>query len=184
MYLLPMALPALGVAMPAVAAASSAINIAQNVLGGVQLVNSYGLFGGEQEKNGFLDNDAVRAAFLVPPLTPIGAFAFWMKSRRKKALDEAAKLKAAQAVAVARVKQQREMAKLQLQAGGQVAGAVQGKDGSIVVPTNVPNDLSVLAAEPRKRRVRPSRCTCRDPPRVHRPARVARTPRWPSSGAS
>lgn len=143
MYLLPMALPALGVAAPAVAAAASAVNIAQNVLGGVQLLNSYGLFGG----NGFLDNDIVRGAFLIPPLTPLGAYAFWMKSRRKKADDEAAKLEAAQKLAVERITQQREMAKLQLQSTGQIAGAVRGKDGSILVATNVPNDLSQLAAQ-------------------------------------
>jgi hypothetical protein len=143
MYLLPMVLPGLGVAMPAVAAASSMVNIAQNVLGGVQLLNSYGMFGGE----GFLNNDALRAAFLVPPLTPIGALAFWMKSRKKKQDGEAAKLKAAQQVAVERVTQQREMAKLQLQSTGQISGAVQGPDGSVIVPTNVPNDLSQLAAQ-------------------------------------
>ncbi len=147
MYLLPMILPGLGVAAPAIAAASSVINIAQNVLGGVQLLNSHGLFGGEQAKNGFLDNDAVRAAFCIPPLTPIGAFAFWMKSRKKKAAAEAAKLEAAQKLAVERITQQREMAKLQLQSTGQISGAVQGKDGTISVQTNVPNDLSQLAAQ-------------------------------------
>lgn len=143
MYLLPMALPALGVAAPAVAAAASAVNIAQNVLGGVQLLNSYGLFGGD----GFLNNDVLRGAFLIPPLTPLGAFAFWMKSRKKKADDEAAKLEAAQKLAVERVTQQREMAKLQLQSTGQISGAVRGKDGAILVQTNVPNDLSQLAAQ-------------------------------------
>ena len=147
MYLLPMILPGLGVAMPAIAAASSVINIAQNVLGGVQLLNSYGLFGGEQAKNGFLDNDAVRAAFCIPPLTPIGAFAFWMQSKKKKKAAEAAKLEAAQKLAVERISQQREMAKLQLQSTGQISGAVQGKDGTISVQTNVPNDLSQLAAQ-------------------------------------
>lgn len=143
MYLLPMALPALGVAAPAVAAASSAVNIAQNVLGGVQLVNSYGLFGGE----GFLDNDAVRAAFLIPPLTPLGGLAFWMKSRKKKQEEEAAKLKAAQQLAVERVTQQREMVKLQLQATGEISGATKGADGSILVQTSVPSDLKQLAAQ-------------------------------------
>lgn len=142
-YLLPKVLPALGMAIPAVAAASSMVNIAQNVLGGVQLLNSYGLFGGD----GFLNNDGFRAAFLVPPLTPIGAFAFWMKSRKKQQDGEAAKLKAAQELAVERVTQQREMAKLQLQSTGQIAGAVQGPDGSLMVATNVPNDLSQLAAQ-------------------------------------
>jgi hypothetical protein len=143
MYLLPMALPALGVGAAAVGAAASAVNIAQNVLGGVQLLNNYGLFGGD----GFLDNDALRAAFLIPPLTPLGAFAFWMKSRKKKAEDEAAKLKAAQELAVERVTQQREMAKLQLQSTGTISGATQGADGSVLVSTNVPNDLSQLAAQ-------------------------------------
>ncbi len=147
MYILPMVLPGLGVAAPAIAAASSVINIAQNVLGGVQLLNSYGLFGGEQKKNGFLDNDAVRAAFCIPPLTPIGAFAFWMKSRKKRQAEEAAKLEAAQKLAVERITQQREMAKLQLQSTGQISGAVQGPDGTISVQTNVPNDLSQLAAQ-------------------------------------
>jgi hypothetical protein len=143
MYLLPMAMKSLGATVPAIAAASSALNIAQNVIGGVQMLNSHGLFGGE----GILNKDAVRAAFLIPPLTPLGAFAFWMKSRKKKQDDEAAKLEAAKQLAVERITQQREMAKLQLQSTGQIAGAVQGPDGSILVPTNVPNDLSKLAAQ-------------------------------------
>jgi hypothetical protein len=148
MYLLPMVLPGLGVAAPAIAAASSAINIAQNVLGGVQLLNSHGLFGGDKgQKGGFLDNDAVRAAFCIPPLTPIGAFAFWQKSKKKKAAEEAAKLAAAQKLAAQQITQQREMAKLQLQSTGQISGAVQGADGTINVQTNVPKDLSQLAAQ-------------------------------------
>jgi hypothetical protein len=143
MYLIPMAMKGLGALDPTIAAASSALNIAQNVIGGVQMLNSHGLFGGE----GILNKDAVRAAFLIPPLTPLGAFAFWMKSRKKKQDDEAAKLEAAKKLAVERITQQREMAKLQLQSTGQIAGAVQGPDGSILVPTNVPNDLSQLAAQ-------------------------------------
>jgi hypothetical protein len=146
MYALPMILPGLGLAAPAIMAASSAINIAQNLLGGVQLLNSYGLFGGEQGKAGFLDNDAVRGAFLIPPLTPIGAFAFWMKNKKKKQAEEAAKLEAAQKLAVEKIKQQREMAKLQLQSTGQIAGAVQGPDGSITVNTGVPNDPAKMLA--------------------------------------
>lgn len=146
MYALPMILPGLGIAAPAIAAAASAINIAQNVLGGVQLVNSYGLFGGENGKAGFLDNDAVRAAFLIPPLTPIGAFAFWMKNKKKKQAEEAARLEAAQKLAVEKIQQQREMAKLQLQSTGQIAGATQGPDGSLVVSTGVPNDPARMLA--------------------------------------
>ncbi|MCW2923609.1 MAG: hypothetical protein JWM98_1013, partial [Thermoleophilia bacterium] len=147
MYLVPMAMQALKVAVPAVAAASSAINIAANVLGGIQMLNSYGLFGGEQAKNGFLDNDAFRAAFLIPPLTPIGGFAFWLKSKRKKAAAEAAQLEAAKKIAVDRVAQQREMAKLQLQSGGAVSGSTAGADGTINVATGIPQDLSLLAAQ-------------------------------------
>lgn len=149
MYLLPMALGALGVANPAIGAVSAVVNIAQNVLGGVQLLNSYGLFGGDQpgKKGGFLDNDAVRAAFLIPPLSPIGAFAFWMKSRKKKQAAEVAKLEAAQKFAVQQITQQREMAKLQLQATGQIAGAVRGEDGAIAVPTSISSDMQQLAAQ-------------------------------------
>jgi hypothetical protein len=146
LYALPMALPALGVAAPAVAVAASAVNIAQNILGGVQLLNSYGLFGGENGKAGFLDNDAFRAAFLVPPLTPIGAFAFWLKNKKKKQAEEAAKLEAAQNLALEKIKQQREMAKLQLQSTGQIAGATQAPDGSISVSTGVPNDPAKMVA--------------------------------------
>ncbi|MCW2926418.1 MAG: hypothetical protein JWM86_386, partial [Thermoleophilia bacterium] len=148
LYTLPMILPGLGMAGAAVAAASSAVNIVSNVLGGVQMLNSYGLFGGDGQKPaGFLDNDAFRGAFLIPPLTPIGAFAFWMKSKKKKQAQEAARMEAAQKLAVERIQQQREMAKLQLQSTGQISGAVQGKDGAVIVPTNVPNDLSQLAAQ-------------------------------------
>jgi len=143
MYLLPMALKGLGVAVPAIAAASAAVNIVSNVLGGVQMLNSYGLFG----ENGFLNNDALRAAFLIPPLTPIGAFAFWMKARKKRKDVEAAQVKAAEKVAVERIAQQREMAKLQLQQAGTVSGASVGKDGSVSVATGVPQDPSKLVAQ-------------------------------------
>jgi hypothetical protein len=144
MYLVPMALGA----TPVGAAVGAAINLAQNVLGGVQLVNSYGLFGGDgAASGGFLDNDALRAAFLIPPLTPIGAFAFWMKNKKKQAAAEEAKLKAAQQVAAERVKQQREMARLQLQSTGQVSGATKAADGSIRIGTSVPTDLKQFAAQ-------------------------------------
>jgi hypothetical protein len=141
MYLAPMVLPGLGVTGAALAAASSAVNITSNVVGGVQLLNTHGLFG----EDGFLNHDAVRAAFLIPPLTPIGAFAFVMKRRKAKADEEAKKLAAAQQVAIQQVAQQREMAKLQLQSRGNVSGAKVGQDGSIVVATSVPNDLTQLA---------------------------------------
>lgn len=147
MYLIPMVLPGLGVAGAALGAASSMANIASNVMGGVQMLNSYGLFGKAEGTKGFLDNDAVRAAFLIPPLSPIGAFAFYMKKRKQKAAAEQAKLEAAQKLAVERIQQQREMAKLQLQSGGQIAGATSGADGAISVTTGVPNDLSQLAAQ-------------------------------------
>jgi hypothetical protein len=143
MYALPLILPGLGVVGAAAAAAGSAVNLTSNILGGVQLLNSYGLFGGE----GFLNHDAFRAAFLIPPLTPLGAFAFWQQSKKKRADAEAAKLQAAQQVAVQRVQEQREMVKLQLQNGGAVAGATPAADGSLSVVTTVPNDLKQLAAQ-------------------------------------
>jgi len=136
LYTLPMILPGLGMAAPAVAAALSATNIAANVLGGVEMLNRYGLFG-KGDQGGFLDNDAVRAAFLIPPLTPIGAFAFFMKKRSDKKEAEAAKTEAAKQAAAAQFKAQRDAARAQLQAGGSIAGAATGKDGSIVVPTSV-----------------------------------------------
>lgn len=135
-YLLPMALPALGVGAAASGAVMSATNIAANVLGGVEMLSRYGLFG-KGAYGGMMDHDAVRAAFLIPPLTPIGAFAFFMKHRQKKAEAEAAKVKAAQEQAVATAKQQREAAVAQLQASGTVSGAVVGEDGTITVPTSV-----------------------------------------------
>lgn len=148
LYVVPLALKSLGVAVPAIAAASSAVNIAQNVIGGVQMLNNYGLFG----EKGFLNNDAFRAGFLIPPLTPIGVFAFWMKNRRKKAEAEQAKLQAAQQLAVQKIAHQRQMARAQLQSSGQVSGATQGKDGRIVVSTGVPTDpakmIAALSAPP------------------------------------
>jgi hypothetical protein len=146
MYLVPMVLPGLGVASAAVMAASSAANIASNVLGGVQLLNSYGLFGADPQQHSFLDKDAFRAAFLIPPLTPIGAFAFWAKHKKQKAAEEAAKLEAAAKYQQQRIEQQREMAKLQLQSTGQIAGATQGPNGSIQVSTGVPTDPARIVA--------------------------------------
>ena len=58
--------------------------------------------------------------------------------QEEAAAAEAAKLEAAQKLAVERITQQREMAKLQLQSTGQVSGAVQGPDGTMQVPTTVP----------------------------------------------
>jgi hypothetical protein len=146
MYLVPMVLPGLGLTGAAVAAASSAANIASNVLGGVQMLNSYGLFGAEKGQHSFLDNDAFRAGFLIPPLTPIGAYAFWAKSKKKKAEAEAAKLQAAEQYAQQQVAQQRQMAEMQLKSTGQVSGATQGADGSLVVSTGVPNDPAKIVA--------------------------------------
>ena len=141
-YLVPMVLPQLGVASAAVSAAASAVNIASNIIGGVQMLNSYGLFGG----NGFLNHDALRGAFLIPPLTPIGAFAFAMDRRKKRAEAEAAKLAAAKQVAIERVKQQSEMARLQLQKTGTVAGATKS-EGGLIVSTTIPTDMAQLAAQ-------------------------------------
>ncbi|MCZ4495917.1 MAG: hypothetical protein JWM25_500, partial [Thermoleophilia bacterium] len=143
MYLVPMAMEALKVANPAVAAASAAINIGSTILGGVQMLNSYGLFGGE----GFLNKDAFRAIFLIPPLTPLGAFGFYMKHKKEEAEKANAKLEAAQKYAVAQVQQQREMVKLQLQNGGSVAGATPAADGSINVTTSIPTDMSLLVRQ-------------------------------------
>ena len=143
LYMVPMLSKGLGLGLAASGALGATVNIVANVLGGVQMLNSYGLFG----EKGFLNHDAVRAAFLIPPLTPIGAFAFLMKNREKKKAVEAAKLQAAQNLAVQQIQQQRENAKLQLQQTGHISGAAAGQDGTITVPTNVPNDLSKLAAQ-------------------------------------
>ena len=139
MSLLPMAVRM----TPGVGALLSAVSIGVNVLSGVQLLNSYGLFG----EQGFLNNDAVRSAFLVPPLTPIGAFAFVMKARRKKAEAAAAKTEAAKSLLAERVAQQQEMAKIQLQSTGKIAGATTGQDGTIKVTTTIPTDIKVLEAQ-------------------------------------
>jgi hypothetical protein len=93
-----------------------------------------------------LDNDAFRAAFLIPPLTPIGAYAFWAKHKKKQAKAEAAKLQAAEQYAQTQVAQQRQMAEMQLKSSGQVSGATQGPDGSLVVSTGVPNDPAKIVA--------------------------------------
>jgi len=142
-YLAPMIMPQLNIVGAAATAVSSGINIVSNVVGAVQLLNSYGLFGEE----GFLNHDAVRAAFLIPPLTPIGGLAFLMKARKKQQDAKAAKLEAAQQVAAKQIKSQAENAKLQLQQSGKVAGAATGQDGTIVVSTSVPTDMAQLAAQ-------------------------------------
>lgn len=142
-YLAPMILPQLGVIGAAATAALSGINIISNVVGGVQLLNSYGLFGEE----GFLNHDAVRAAFLIPPLTPIGGLAFLMKARKKQQDAKAAKLEAAQQVAGKQLRAQAENNKLQLQQAGKITGSTQNADGTITVATSVPTDMAKLAAQ-------------------------------------
>ena len=81
MMLLPSVAPSLGAAAPVV---SAAMNVASNVFQGVSMLSYSGLFG----EGGYLDHDAVRAAFLVPPLTPIGLAAMWMKRKEKAAASD------------------------------------------------------------------------------------------------
>lgn len=140
-FTLPKILPALGLAKFA-GPVGAAVNITANVIGGVQMLDRYGLFGDK----GFLNHDAVRAAFLIPPLTPIGGLAFLMKHRKEKREDEAKKLEAAKQLQKTQLQQQLELAKLQLQQTGTIAGAVQGENNTVTVTTGIPADASQLVS--------------------------------------
>lgn len=118
------------------------LNIVSNVVSGVQFLDRYGLFGDK----GFLNHDAVRSAFLIPPLTPIGALAFFMKSRKDRKDEEAKRIEGAKQQQVQQLQQQMKLAQLQLQQGGSIPGATVNKDGSITFATNVPVDPAQLAS--------------------------------------
>jgi hypothetical protein len=119
------------------------LGLASNIFGGLSMLNYAGVFG----EGGYLDHDGVRAAFLIPPLTPVGLFAMWMKRREKAAVKEKAALEANKTKAVQTLQQVRGQAEQTLQSGGQLAGAKKLEDGSIVIETGVPNDLSKPVAE-------------------------------------
>lgn len=141
LYTLPKLLPQLGLSAVAQNGIGSVVNLAANVVSGVQMLDRYGLFGEE----GFLNHDVVRGAFLIPPLTPIGALAFVLKRRKDKRVDEAKKLEAAKQTAKVQINQVQQQVQQQLQQTGSIQGAKQGEDGSITVSTGVPIDLSQLA---------------------------------------
>jgi hypothetical protein len=113
--------------------ANAALNVANTVIGGVSMLDSYGLFGG----GGFLDHQATRAAFLIPPLTPIGLAAMWFKHRDKKQAEKAVAAKQQLEQVGKQVTSLREQAANQLSATGTVANVTRAKDGSLLVPTGV-----------------------------------------------
>jgi hypothetical protein len=139
-YLGMMALPTLAFGPAGMAAGYAGLNIISNVFGGLSMLNYAGFFG----DGGWLDHDSVRAAFLIPPLTPIGLAGLWMKRRKKQEEAKVAQLKTNQQIAVQQVGQLREQAAQQLQAGGTLAGAIRKEDGSLVLPTAIPTDLSKM----------------------------------------
>ncbi len=145
MQMLPKILPALLAAGdPRVRVAMSALNLAGNVFGGLSMLNYTGLFG----DGGYLDHDAVRAAFLIPPLTPIGLFSMWMKRREKAKEETKARIEQNQKRALETVTRMRQQAATQLQATGQIQGATVQPDGTIVLPTGISDDLSKPDAVP------------------------------------
>jgi hypothetical protein len=142
LYLAMQALPKL---LPTMAATPmmgimGGLNIITNVISGVTFLDRYGLFGDK----GFLNHDAIRAAFLIPPLTPIGALAFVMKNRKEKKEAEAKQLEAAKKLQVQQLQQQLKLAQLQLQQSGTISGATKNADGSITFSTGVPVDPGQL----------------------------------------
>jgi hypothetical protein len=141
MMALPLAAPALGAS---IGVAASAMNIASNVFSGISMLSYAGL-GGE---GGFLDHDAVRAAFLIPPLTPLGLAAMWLKRRETDAKKKAEAAQAQQQAAAQALQQQRQQAEAQLQAGGVPAGGQKLQDGSVLVQTGVASDLSSVGGAP------------------------------------
>lgn len=137
MVMLPAVASGLG---PTAAVVASGLNVASNVFQGVSMLSYGGLFG----EGGYLDHDSVRAAFLIPPLTPIGLFGMWMK-RKQKAAE--AKQKAAEAT------QQKNVENLsgymsqiaqQLQSNGGIQGGVAQADGSIILQTPFAPDGSMI----------------------------------------
>lgn len=134
----------LGMMIPAVATLPQAnvifagLGLASNIFGGLSMLNYAGMFG----EGGYLDHDAVRAAFLIPPLTPVGLFSLWMKRREKAEKKKTEALEANKQKAVQTLQQVRGLAEQTLQSGGQMQNARKLEDGSIVIDTGVPEDLS------------------------------------------
>jgi len=119
---------------------ASALSVTMNIMQSVSSLNSGGLFG----DGGYLDHTAARAAFLIPPLTPIGMFGLWMKKKKDAA---AAKEKADQAKAQqlqGNLQNFQAQIAQQLAQGGTVAGAAQNKDGTIDVIAPFTADGSAL----------------------------------------
>jgi len=143
MLALPVLAPALGVTAAGMGVAYAGLNVASNVFSGVSALNYAGLFG----DGGWLDHDGVRAAFLIPPLSPIGLYAMWMKRRKKAEAAKKAQLEAAGKTVQQQVAALNEQAKSQLQQTGAIKGAVQGNDGSLLLPTELPNDIRELAGQ-------------------------------------
>jgi hypothetical protein len=141
MMMLPALAPTLGASA---AVASAGLNVASNIFQGLSMVNQGGLFG----SGGYLDSDAVRAAFLIPPLSPVGLAAMWMKRREKEAV---AKRKAEEQDQQRRAEQiQAFMAQStqQLQSAGAIPGAVVQEDGSVLVLSPFDTQGNVVSGAP------------------------------------
>ncbi len=126
----------------ALSAAMSGLNVASNVFSGVSFLNQAGLFG----DGGWMDHDAARAAFLVPPLTPIGLWAMRMKKKKKEAEKVAAEQQARQAEAAKQVVTVRDQALAVLQQTGTLPGGKQGPGGEILISTGVSADAATGGA--------------------------------------
>lgn len=143
MLALPVLAGPLGIGAGALSVGYAALNVASNVFSGISMLNYAGLFG----DGGWLDHDGVRAAFLIPPLTPVGLYAMWMKRRKRDEEAKAKQLEQAKQTMQQTVASIRKQSAGQLQEAGSVSGAVQQDDGSLIVPTQLPNDLRELAGQ-------------------------------------
>jgi hypothetical protein len=141
MMALPYLAPQLGAAYETLAAG---MNVAANVFQGVSMLSYAGLFGG----GGYLDHQAVRAAFLIPPLTPIGLAALWMKRKEQAAIEKKKEQDAQQQQAAANLQTYLQSSAQTLQSGGQIQGSQQNQDGSITVSTPFGPDGQIVSGAP------------------------------------
>ncbi len=140
MMLLPSIATGLG---PAAAVVASGLNVASNVFQGVSMLSYGGLFG----EGGYLDHDSVRAAFLIPPLTPIGLAALWMKRREKQADAKRKAEEASQQQRASQIQSFVSQSAQQLQQAGTIEGAVQQADGSLLVLSPFDTQGNVVAGQ-------------------------------------